>query len=397
MKLAAVETPVGVVDLPRARRNVKRAVAYCRRHGIAWRPHVKTHKSVEMARLQLDMGAEGLSVATPHEAEVMATVTDDLLLAHPPACASKVRRLCSLPESVDLKVGLDAVEVLRPLAAAGAAAGRTFGILVEFDAGLGRTGVVVPDDAVRVAEAAARLTGARFDGLMFYPGHVRIPRSDQSGALARLSRRIDAFVAALEGAGLPPRVVSGGSTPTLWDSHCLRGVTEVRSGTCIYNDRDIVGMGAAAPEDVAYTVLGTVISVAVPGQVVVDAGSKALSREVLGSGAPGYGVLFDRPAVTVKAINEEHGVLDLSETAWRPAIGERLRIVPNHVCVSVNLQDHLWGFEGEGTEGEGCAVRPVMLEARGRRSPEAEPVAAGATDAAGATAGAGAATAHGAA
>ena len=397
MKLAAVETPVGVVDLPRARRNVKRAVAYCRRHGIAWRPHVKTHKSVEMARLQLDMGAEGLSVATPHEAEVMATVTDDLLLAHPPACASKVRRLCSLPESVDLKVGLDAVEVLRPLAAAGAAAGRTFGILVEFDAGLGRTGVVAPDDAVRVAEAAARLTGARFDGLMFYPGHVRIPRSEQSGALARLSRRIDAFVAALEGVGLPPRVVSGGSTPTLWDSHRLRGVTEVRSGTCIYNDRDIVGMGAAAPEDVAYTVLGTVISVAVPGQVVVDAGSKALSREVLGSGAPGYGVLFDRPAVTVKAINEEHGVLDLSETAWRPAIGERLRIVPNHVCVSVNLQDHLWGFEGEDTEGEGCAVRPVMLEARGRRSPEAEPVAAGATDAAGATAGAGAATAHGAA
>ena len=160
----------------------------------------------------------------------MATVTEDLLLAHPPACTSKVRRLCALPESVDLKVGLDAVEVLRPLAAAGAASGRTFGILVELDAGLGRTGVVAPEDAVRVAEAAASLTGARFDGLMFYPGHVRIPRTEQPGALARLSDRIEAFVAALEGAGLPPGVVSGGSTPTLWDSHLLRGVTEVRSG-----------------------------------------------------------------------------------------------------------------------------------------------------------------------
>ena len=372
MKLAAVETPVGIVDLARARRNVERAVEYCRRHGIAWRPHVKTHKSVEMARLQLEAGAKGLTVATPHEAEVMATVTDDLLLAHPPACASKVRRLCALPESVDLKVGLDAVEVLRPLAAAGAAAGRTFGILVEFDAGLGRTGVVAPEGAVRVAEAAASVAGARFDGLMFYPGHVRIPRTEQPAALARLSDRIDAFVAALEGAGLPPGVVSGGSTPTLWDSHLLRGVTEVRSGTCIYNDRDIVGMGAAAPEDVAYTVLGTVVSVAVPGQVVVDAGSKALSKEVLGSGAPGYGVLFDHPDVTVKAINEEHGVLDLSGTAWRPAIGEQLRIVPNHVCVSVNLQDQLWGFEGEGTAGEDGAVRPVMLEARGRWGPGPE-------------------------
>jgi len=391
VKLAAVETPVGVVDLPRARRNVERAVAYCRRHRLAWRPHVKTHKSVEMARLQLDRGAQGLTVATPHEAEVMATVTDDLLLAHPPACASKVRRLCSLPRSVDLQVGLDAVEVLLPLAAAGAAAGRIFGILVEFDAGLGRTGVVAPDDAVRVAEAAARLPGARFDGLMFYPGHLRIPRPEQSEALTRLSRRIEDFVAALEGAGLPPRVVSGGSTPTLWDSHLLRGVTEVRCGTCIYNDRDIVGMGAAAPEDVAYTVLGTVISVAVPGQVVVDAGSKALSREVLGSGASGYGALFDRPAVTVKAINEEHGVLDLSQTAWRPAIGERLRIVPNHVCVSVNLHDHLWGFENGSSDGGGCAVRPVMLEARGRASPRAEQVAVGAS----AATSRGAATAHG--
>ena len=168
-------------------------------------------------------------------------------------------------------------------------------------------------------------------------------------------------MAALSDAGLRPGVVSGGSTPTLWDSHRLRGVTEVRAGTCIYNDRDIVGMGVAALEHVAYTVLGTVVSVAVPGGAVVDAGSKALSREVLGSGAPGYGVLFDRPEVTVKAINEEHGVLDLSGTRWRPAVGEQLRIVPNHVCVSVNLQDYLWGIEGEGS-----TARPVWLEARGR-------------------------------
>ncbi len=361
MELSQVETPVGVVDLGRARSNIERVADYCRAHGIGWRPHVKTHKSVEMARLQLERGAVGLAVATAHEAEVMSAVTGDLLLAHPPASMARVDRLCALPRSVDLKVGLDSVEVLGPLARAAAAAGRTFGILVEFDAGLGRTGVVDPADAVRVAEAAASLPGARFDGLMFYPGHIRIPRSEQTGRLARLSERISAFVAALSDAGLPPGVVSGGSTPTLWDSHRLHGVTEVRSGTCIYNDRDIVGMGAAAPEHVAYTVLGTVVSVAVPGGAVVDAGSKALSREVLGSGAPGYGVLFDRPDVTVRAINEEHGVLDLSGTRWRPAVGDQLRIVPNHVCVSVNLQDYLWGIDGEGS-----AARPVWLEARGR-------------------------------
>ncbi|MCY3612757.1 MAG: alanine racemase [Gemmatimonadetes bacterium] len=356
-----METPVGVVDLGRARENVERAVAYCQAHGIAWRPHVKTHKSLEMARLQLELGATGLAVATAHEAEVMSAATGDLLLAHPPASAAKVDRLCGLPRTVDLKVGLDSIEVLRPLARGAAAAGRTFGILVEFDAGLGRTGVVEPAEAVRVAAEAASLPGVRFDGLMFYPGHIRMPRSRQAGRLARLSERIGAFVAALRQAGLPPRVVSGGSTPTMWESHLLAGVTEVRAGTCIYNDRDIVGMGAAAPEHLAYTVLATVISVAVPGGAVVDAGSKALSRETLGSGAPGYGVLFDRPEVIVRAINEEHGILDLSGTDWRPTVGEQLRLVPNHVCVSVNLHDHLWGIEAGDS-----AARPVWLEGRGR-------------------------------
>ncbi len=361
MDLASVETPVGVVDLGRARENVERAVSYCRAHGIAWRPHVKTHKSLEMARLQLKLGAAGLTVATAHEAEVMSAVTGDLLLAHPPASAAKVDRLCALPRSVDLKVGLDSIEVLRLLARGAAAAERTFGILVEFDAGLGRTGVVDRAEAVRVAEEAASLPGVRFDGLMFYPGHIRIPRSRQAGRLARLSEQIAAFTAELSQAGLAPQVISGGSTPTMWDSHLLSGVTEVRAGTCIYNDRDIVGMGAAAPEHLAYTVLATVISIAVPDAAVVDAGSKALSKETLGSGAPGYGVLFDRPEVTVRAINEEHGILDLSGTDWRPAVGEQLRLVPNHVCVSVNLHDHLWGIEDADS-----AARPVWLEGRGR-------------------------------
>ncbi len=361
MNLAGVETPAGLVDLPRARSNLERAAAYCRGHGIGWRPHVKTHKSLEMARLQLACGAIGLSVATPHEAEVMARVTDDLLVAHPPAHPSRIARLCALPAHVNVKVGLDSLDALRPLCRAGAAVGRTFGILVEFDAGLGRTGVVEVDDAVRVAKAAASLPGGRFDGLMFYPGHIRIARRDQAERIARLADRLRDFMDALDDADLPARIVSGGSTPTLWDSHLLPGLTEVRPGTCIYNDRDIVGMGVARPSELAFSVLATVISVAVPGQAVVDAGSKAISKEVLASGLPGYGVLIDRSDVVVKALNEEHGMLDLNGTDWRPSVGDRVRIVPNHVCACVNLQDQLWGFEHE--DG---AVRPIALEGRGR-------------------------------
>ncbi len=358
--LDEAETPVGVVHLGRVRKNVERAAAYCRRHGIAWRPHVKTHKSLEMARLQIEAGAVGLTVATPHEAEVMANAAADILVAHPPAHPNKVARLSALPAAVEVRVALDSLQVLQPLCKAAAATGRTFGILVEFDAGAGRTGVVAVDDALRLAEAADTLPGGRFDGLMFYPG-VRTRRRSQTDALARLADRLQTFLAALDRAGHPARIVSGGSTPTMWDSHRIPGLTEIRPGTCIYNDRDIVRMDAAAPDDVAYTVLATVISVAVPGQAVVDAGSKAISRELLGLDAPGLGVLLDRPQVTVKAVNEEHGMLDLARTGWRPSVGERVRIVPNHVCVSVNLQDHLWGFEREGGP-----LRRVELEARGR-------------------------------
>jgi D-serine deaminase-like pyridoxal phosphate-dependent protein len=141
--------------------------------------------------------------------------------------------------------------------------------------------------------------------------------------------------------------VSGGSTPTLWHSHLIPGLTEVRPGTTIFNDRSTVASGACGAEECAYTVLATVVSTAVEGQAVVDAGSKALAREELRPESGGYGALLGREEVVVRAVSEEHGILDLSATTWRPAVGDLVRIVPNHVCVSVNLQERLWGVRGD--------------------------------------------------
>jgi D-serine deaminase-like pyridoxal phosphate-dependent protein len=154
------------------------------------------------------------------------------------------------------------------------------------------------------------------------------------------------FVDALSDAGVAPEVVSGGSSPTFWRSHEL-GVTEVRPGTNIFNDRTMVEIGACGWDEVAYSVLATVVSTSVPGQAVVDAGSKALAREELRADGGGYGALLGRPEVAVKAVSEEHGLLDLSATDWRPRVGDRVRVVPNHVCVSVNLQDRLFGVRGD--------------------------------------------------
>lgn len=357
--LQRVETPVAVVDLPRARANARRVAEYCAEHGLSWRPHVKTHKSREMARIQLEAGARGLTVATPREAEVMAEVTDDLLLAYPPVGPARLRRILDLPAGTKLRVALDSREALEPLSAAAAAAGRVVGILVEVDVGMGRVGVQDAEAAVELAGAARDLPGVDYRGVLFYPGHIRGPTGEQDAALTELGDALDRLYRTLEGAGLEPEVVSGGSTPTLWRSHELPHLTEIRPGTCIYHDRESVGVGAAEWEDLAYSVLATVVSTTVPGQAVVDAGSKALSREARGAD-PTYGAVLDRPQVQVRALSEEHGMLDLSRTDWRPRVGERVRIVPNHVCVSVHLQDRLLVVDGEGVD---C----WELEARGRR------------------------------
>ena len=358
LDIDTVETPVGCVDLRRVRQNAERVAAYAAEHGLGWRPHIKTHKSTAVARIQLAAGARGLTVATLREAEVMSDLTDDLLLAYPPVGEAKLRRLVELPESVDLKVGLDSREVVDPMAAAAVAAGRTIGVLVEQDVGLGRVGLQTADEVVALASRARDTDGVEFRGLMFYPGHVRMAEADQTEHLVAVSERVRSTLEALNTAGLTAEIVSGGSTPTLWRSHEVHGLTEIRSGSCIYNDREGLAVSVAGMDDIAYTVLATVVSRSVPGRAVVDAGSKALSKEARG-GDEGFGVLFEHPDVKVAALSEEHGVLDLSTTDWRPRIGDRVRIVPNHVCVSVNLQDRIVAQDERGY-GE------LPLEGRGR-------------------------------
>ncbi|MDZ7779851.1 MAG: alanine racemase [Gemmatimonadota bacterium] len=353
-----VETPVGYVDLVRARSNARAVADYGAEHGLAWRPHIKTHKSLELARLELDAGAHGLTVATPREAEVMASLTDDLLLAYPPVGEEKLERVVRLALRADLKVVLDSEAVLRPLSAAAAAAGARVGVLVEVDVGLGRVGVGTAAEVLALARRAATLPGVAFRGVAFYPGHIRGPRADQGEALARVSALVTQIVETLREADLAPEIVSGGSTPTLWRSHEIAGLTEIRSGSCIFFDREGLAVGVASADDLAYTVLTTVVSTSVPGRAIVDAGSKALAKEERG-GDEGYGIVLEHPEVSVRGLSEEHGILGVAESTWTPEVGERIRIVPNHVCVSVNLQDRLLGTE-EGRH------RWVSLEARGR-------------------------------
>jgi D-serine deaminase-like pyridoxal phosphate-dependent protein len=349
--LLSLETPMPLVDLDRLERNLERMASYTASHGLAFRPHVKTHKSPWIGARQIELGAVGLTCATPREAEEMSAVAGDLLIAYPPVGQARVARLMALPHDMRVTVALDSAEAVRGVADAARAAGRRAGVHVELDFGMRRVGVATAADAIDLARLVARESSLEFRGLAFYPGHIRAGVDAQDEAIERL--RIDVISAreAFERAGIAVPVISGGSTPTAWRAH-ETGATEVRPGTYVFNDRTTAMMGACDWSDCALTVLATVVSTAVPGQAVIDAGSKALGREPLRTEGDGFGVLMAHPDVVVKAMSEEHGLLDLSRTEWRPVVGEVVRVVPNHVCIVVHLNDRLVGVRGDLVDRE---------------------------------------------
>ncbi len=351
MLITELETPVPLVDLDVLARNLDRVAGYAAAHGLGLRPHIKTHKSPRIGAEQVRRGAIGLTCATTHEAEVMADVTDDLLVAYPPVGEARLRRLMGLPERVRLMVALDSAAAVEGLARAAVQADRPVRVLVEVDLGMHRVGVGTPEEAIGLASLIRARPPLVYAGIAFYPGHLRQALAEQEPGLAALRGELARWLDTLDRAGLRPGVVSGGSTPTALRAHELPGITEIRPGTYVYNDREIVSIGAATRADCALTVLATVVSTAVPGQAVVDAGTKALGREPLRVGAgAGFGELLDRPEVTVKAMSEEHGLLDLSATDWRPAVGELVRIIPNHVCIVTHLNDLVRGIRGNRVE-----------------------------------------------
>ncbi|MFP4623287.1 MAG: alanine racemase [Gemmatimonadota bacterium] len=344
-----IPTPAAVVDLDRLEANLRRMQDYVDAHGLGLRPHVKTHKARWLAEEQVRRGAIGVTVATPVEAERVGAAAPEVLVAYPAlgARGGVLARRASVGPTLIALDSVVAVEALQRALAATRA--EPVGVLVELDVGMRRCGVRDPDAAVEIARACG--DGVAYRGIMFYPGHIRARVEEQDAALEALANDLGAAVQRLGDAGLEPEIVSGGSTPTAYRSHEVPHQTEIRPGTYVFNDRTTAAIGACAWADCAYTVVATVVSTAVPGQAVVDAGSKALSSDTLrADGHGGFGQLLDRPGVTVARMSEEHGVLDLTGTDWRPRVGDRVRIIPNHVCVSVNLHPRLYGVRGERVE-----------------------------------------------
>jgi D-serine deaminase-like pyridoxal phosphate-dependent protein len=343
-------TPAVVIDMERVARNITRVQALCDAAGLANRPHIKTHKSPLLAQMQVEAGAKGITCQKLGEAEVMAEAgLDDILISYNLIGAEKMARLGRLARRATVTVAADNAVVIDGLAEAAALAERPLSVVVECDTGRKRAGVETPDEAITLARRIAATPGLSFAGLMLYPTEDGWPQAQ---------RFYDAATAGLRDAGLAATIVSTGGSPNLKHLGELNGATEHRPGTYIFNDRMQVAAGVAGWDDCALNVYATVVSRAAPGRGIVDAGSKTLTADT--GGLDGFGLILDYPQARIKGFAEEHGFLYLSRSATGPQVCEVVRIVPNHVCVVVNMVDELVMVRG----GEIVGILPVA--ARGR-------------------------------
>jgi len=333
MYLDELDTPALWADLDVVERNLQRMGSYCREHGLALRPHIKTHKVPQLAWRQIESGAVGITAAKVTEAQVMAEAgLEDILIAYPLWGETNWKNLAALAGRATVGVATDSVEHAEALAEGLGPQRKEISLLVEVDVGTGRTGLPI-DDTLPAAVARIAETGIPVRGLMVYPGHLKEP-DDKS--LAELSARIGRARRYFEQAGVTVETVSGGSTPTAFYSHRIEEVNEIRPGTYIYNDCNYVRLGAARWEDCALHVRCRVVSVSVPGRAIIDGGSKSFSDAASIAGR-GFGRLVQCPEVLCEKMNEEHGYLALGDSPWRPRAGELVDVIPNHACTAVNM------------------------------------------------------------
>ncbi|HYO83968.1 MAG TPA: alanine racemase [Bryobacteraceae bacterium] len=346
--LGDIDTPAIVVDVRVLEQNLRRTAEYARANGVRLRPHTKTHKIPELAKRQLELGAVGLTVAKTTEAEVMLSADPpDLLLAYPVVGLAKLQRAVELARRTQVTVALDSAEAAAALSDAASAAGVTIHVLAEMDVGLRRVGVQPGQELLELLQEIDRLPGLTVGGVAFYPGHIKEMGPAGDDALTRHNTLLEETVAICRAAGIELPIVSGGSTPALFRSHLVPAMNEIRPGTYVFNDRNTWLLGGCTEADCAATVLATVVSTAVPGRVIVDGGSKTFSSDRSSAdGAEGFGHIPEAPDVLFEKMNEEHGFFKVAgDSPWK--VGDRVRVLPNHICTAVNLHEKIYGVEDD--------------------------------------------------
>ena len=351
-----VDTPSPIVLVDVMQGNIDRMQGFAAEHNLDVRPHVKTHKCVEIGRRQVKAGAAGITAGNVGEAEVFAAAGfDDILLAYPiwPS-GTKGKRIRRLAETTRLRVGVDNVAAIEALAEAMGDEPDRLQVVVEIDCGARRSGA--PPQVAGDLALAARNRGLVPVGVYTYPGHGSSSRDARKRAAQDQHAALTTAVRSLADVGVTAEVVSAGSTPTIEFSTSSL-ITEIRPGEYVFCDLDNTRLGACAEDQIALFVAATVVSDWVPDQVILDVGTKALGRE--GNPEKGYGGIAGSKAVLAK-LNEYHGFLALPTGEFRPNVGTMVPVVPNHVCpVVLNFEELIV------TDSAGTSLQRWPVDARG--------------------------------
>lgn len=348
--LYEVDTPALVIREAVALANIKRFQRHCDEAGLKLRPHIKTHKSIHFTRQQIEAGAAGITCQKIGEAEVMAAGgADDILITFNILGSGKLQRLQQLAAKLSkLTVTADNATVIKGLAATFADTPQTLGVMIECDTGAQRCGVQTAAEAVELAKLIKASPGLEFAGLMTYPDKIA------SDAPAQFMR--DA-IAALSAADIDCPEVSTGGTPLMWSAASEGVFTEYRIGTYIYQDRSMLTRGICSEDDCAARVVATIVSRPTAERLVIDAGSKVLTSDLLGM--QGHGHVLNYPDAQITGLSEEHGVL-LVSAANPLQPGDQIEIVPNHVCVVSNMFDEVQLIRSDNR------IEPLNIDARGK-------------------------------
>ena len=358
-----IPTPALLLDAGILKRNVERMAEKVRRLGSRLRPHVKTHKCLEIGKLQQQHGAQGITAATIVEARDFAAAGFDDITWAVPVPVSRLDEVVDLARRITLRVLVDSAAAADALEAAARQAGQPLHTWLEVDCGYHRSGV--DPESPAAAALARRLADSDdllFDGLLTHAGHS-YAAADHDGrkAVARQEREVmTGFARCLREDGIVVPALSIGSTPSMAAMESLDGVDEVRPGNYVFNDFMQVASGVCRPEDVAVSVLATVVSHqdALP-HCIVDAGALAMSKDQgpPAEGRRGLGPVYRgltggelEPRVNLSHVSQEHGFVEgpgAADIAGRFKVGERVRIMPNHSCLTAAMFDEYWVVEGE--------------------------------------------------
>lgn len=343
-----INTPVPILDLDIVKQNITRLQSICDAAGVKSTPHFKTHKSLRIAKMQIKAGAVGITCQKLDEAKILSDAGfENILISYNLLGKAKVKKLQQVAIATSLTVVCDNAVVAKFLSESIAGTQAIISVLIECDTGRKRSGVTTPEEATELAILIEALPNIKFDGLLTYA-----PPGDPSSTLEFVIKTR----ALCDKNNLKINRVSAGGTPgiaTLGQS----GETEYRAGTYIYNDRQMIAMGAATLDDCALLINATIVSNAAPDRAIIDAGSKVMTSDT--GGQDGFGLLVDYPNAKIYALAEEHGFIDLSECIKKPKIGEIVRILPNHVCPVSNLQFEIGLIENGKPAGR------LIIDARG--------------------------------